>query len=88
MVTKYLREAQMNPAYLTPLSDAISLHLDNSDDSPMRPLEELSFYSIRRLAGATRRSVATVNKPLSEKLGLDPRHRRWVTPRLSDDQKA
>jgi hypothetical protein len=52
MVTKYLREAQINPDDATALSDAASLHIDGSDEDILRALEEILFSSVRQLARA------------------------------------
>jgi hypothetical protein len=74
MVTRDLREVQINPAGVTPRWDETSPHIDKSDDSPMRALEELPFCSVWQIASAMNLPVAAVDRWMSEPLRLGRRH--------------
>jgi hypothetical protein len=45
-VTRDLRDARINPSVATRLSDNISPHLDESDETILQALEEFPFYSL------------------------------------------
>jgi hypothetical protein len=87
-VTNYPWAARIIPRDATQFSDAISPHIDLSDEAILRALEELSFSSVRQLTYATHLPVITVYWRLSAKLGFTPRHLRWVPHIVSDHQKA
>jgi hypothetical protein len=53
MVTKYLRDAQISRVYAIASSDAISPHIDHSDDAILRAFEERLFSSVQQLSCAT-----------------------------------
>jgi hypothetical protein len=61
-VTKYLREAQISPGNTIQLSDVTSLHIDDSDETILRALEQLPFSSVRMLSRATHLPVTTEYK--------------------------
>jgi hypothetical protein len=87
-VTKYLREAQINPGDPTASPDAFSPHIDDSDEAILSAIEELPFSSVRKLSRATQLSNTTLYRRLSEKLGFLARHLRWVPDIVSGEQKA
>jgi hypothetical protein len=48
--TKYLCEVQMTPGDAKTLSDATSPHIDDSDETILRVLEELPVCTVRQLS--------------------------------------
>jgi hypothetical protein len=87
-VTKYLREAQTGRDDAMPLSEEISPHIDDSDETIPSALQELPFSSVRQLSRAIHLPVTMVYRRLSEKPGFTARHLRWVPQILSEAQKA
>jgi hypothetical protein len=83
-VRKYLHEAQTGRDDAMPLSEEISLHIDDSDEAILSALEELPFSSVRQLSHAAHLPTTTVYTRLSAKLGFTARHRQWVPHILSE----
>jgi hypothetical protein len=85
---KCIREAQTSPDDATPSSDAISSHIDDSDNVIPWAVEEIAFSSVRQLSRATYLSKITEYRRFSEKFGFTARHLRAMSHILSDDQKV
>jgi hypothetical protein len=77
VVTNYLRAARIIPCDATSFSAAKSPHIDESDETILRALEELPFSSIRQLSRVTHLPKTMVYMRLSQKFGLTAHHLRW-----------
>jgi hypothetical protein len=87
-VTRYLREARCPPLKPEPHPADVQRDLVDSDQAILAAFEDNPFALVRQFSRLTHLPSMTVYRRLTQSLGFEARHLRWVTHALSEGERV